>query len=99
MRVLVIADPATCLAFSLDGIDTRPVKTPEGALAALESARNDREIGLILITERTARSVRPEVDKIVFTLHRPLLVEIPDTAGPLADRASTSELMVSLMGR
>ncbi|MCK4605468.1 MAG: V-type ATP synthase subunit F, partial [Deltaproteobacteria bacterium] len=54
MHILVIADHLTCMAFSLGGIDTRTVKTGEDAMAALESAQNSPDIGLVLITERIA---------------------------------------------
>jgi vacuolar-type H+-ATPase subunit F/Vma7 len=87
MHILVIADHLTCMAFSLGGIDTRTVKTGEDAVAALDYAQNSPDIGLVLITE----------SEIVFKLHKPLVVEIPDTEGPLPDRRSTGELMVSLM--
>jgi V/A-type H+-transporting ATPase subunit F len=97
MHILVIADHLTCMAFSLGGIDTRTVKTSKDAVAALEYAQNSPDIGLVLITERIANSVRSEVDEIVFKLHKPLVVEIPDTEGPLPDRPSARELMVSLM--
>ncbi len=99
MHILVIADHLTCMAFSLGGIDTRAVKTKRDALAALESAQKDTDIGLVLITERIANSIRSEVDEIVFRLHKPLVVEIPDTEGPLPGRPSTKELMVTLMRR
>ena len=97
MHILVIADHLTCMAFSLGGIDTRTVKTGKDAMAALESAQKNPDIGLVLITERIADSVRSKVDEIVFKLHEPLVVEIPDTEGPLPDRHSNRELMVSLM--
>lgn len=97
MRIFVIADHSTCLAFSLGGIKTRTVKGREEALAALEFGIDDQNIGLVLITEKIAALVRPEVDTILYTMHRPLVVEIPDTSGSLPDRPSAGELMLSLM--
>ena len=97
MRVLVIADHTTCLAFSLGGIMTRTVKGREKTIAALQFAVNNQKIGLVLITEQIAALVRPEVDKILYTMHRPLIVEIPDTSGPLPGRPSAGELMMSLV--
>ncbi|WP_035245611.1 V-type ATP synthase subunit F [Desulfogranum mediterraneum] len=99
MQILVIADHTTCLAFSLGGIMTRPVKGREEVLAALESARGNQQIGLVLITEKMAALVRPEVEKILYAMHLPLVVTIPDSAGPLSARRSAKELMVSLMSR
>ncbi len=97
MQIFVIADHATCLAFSLGGIKTRTVKGREEALAALEYTIDNQEIGLVLITEKTAALVRQEMDAILYTMHRPLVVEIPDSSGSLADRPSAGELMISLM--
>ena len=99
MRILVIADHATCLAFSLGGITTRTVKGREETLAALDFALHNQEIGLVLITEKIAAAIRPEVDEVVYTQHRPLVVKIPDTKGSLpADRPSAGERIVTLMG-
>lgn len=98
MRVLVIADHATCLAFSLGGITTRSVREPEEALIALDFAVRNQEIGLVLITEKIAALIRSRVDNIIYTEHRPLVVEIPDTTGPLPGRPSARERMVSLIG-
>lgn len=97
MQVFVIGDHSTCLAFSLGGITNRTVKGREEALAALEFTIDNHEIGLVLITEKIAALVRPEMDKIIYTMHRPLVVEIPDTSGSLPDRLSAGELMISLM--
>ena len=97
MQVFVIADHATSLAFSLGGITTLTVKGREEALAALEFTIDTKEIGLVLITEKIAALVRPEVDTILYTMHRPLVVEISDTSGSLPARPSAGDLMVSLM--
>ncbi len=97
MKVFVIADQATCLAFSLGGIKTRAVKGREEVLAALQFAVDTQSVGLVLITEKIASLVRSEVDTILYTLHRPLVLEIPDASGSLPGRPSAGELMISLM--
>lgn len=97
MQIFVIADHSTCLAFSLGGIRTRAVKGREETLTALQSAVDNKEIGLVLITEKIAALVRSEVDTILYTMHQPLIVEIPDTSGFLPNRPSAGELMLSLM--
>ncbi len=99
MRILVIADPETCLAFSLAGIESVPVHNADEASRALEDAGRDSDVGLVLIAERLARTIRDKVDRAVYTNNQPLVVEIPDTAGPLPDRPSAREMMVSIMGR
>jgi V/A-type H+-transporting ATPase subunit F len=98
MQIIVIGDPTTCLAFSLGGITTRAVKGREMILEALKCAVDNQMIGLVLITEKNAALVRSEVDTIIYTMHRPLIVEIPDTTGSSPERPSAGELILSLMG-
>ena len=97
MQVFVIGDHTTCLAFSLGGIMTRTVSGRDKTVAALQFAVENRRIGLVLITEKLADLVRPEMDRILYSVHRPLVVEIPDTSGPISGRRSAGELMMSLM--
>ena len=97
MQIFVIGDHSTCLAFSLGGITTRTVKGREETVAALKFAIENQSIGLVLITEKIAALVRQDVDKILYTMHRPLVVEISDTTGSLPGRPSAGELMISLM--
>ncbi len=99
MKVLVIADRITCMAFALGGIANVPVSDPNDARTALDAAIKRQEIGLVLITERIADSIRDLVDKVVFQLSKPLLVEIPDVQGPLPKGPSVSAQMISLLSR
>lgn len=97
MKVLVIGDPTTCMAFSLGGIMTRSVTGSVSAREALQAAADNEQVGLILITERVASLVRPEVEVMLDARHLPLVVEIPDDAGPVPGRPTAGELMVNLM--
>ena len=97
MQIFVIGDHSTCLAFSLGGITTRTVKGREKTVAALQFAVHPFLPCPAKVLPRIAALVRPEMDKILYTMHRPLVVEIPDTTGSLPDRPSAGELMMSLM--
>lgn len=99
MRTIVIGDHTTCLAFSLGGIAARTVREREGALAAFKKVVDDRDVALVLITEKVAALIRAEVDEVIYSRHQPLVVEIPDADGPMPDRPSTREMMASLLGR
>ena len=96
MQIFVIGDHSTCLAFSLGGITTRTVKGREKTVTALQFAVENQKIGLVLITEKLAALVRPEMDKILYTMHRPLVVENHDKTGSLPDRPSAREQKMSL---
>jgi V/A-type H+-transporting ATPase subunit F len=99
MRVFVLADHLTCMAFALAGIEGRAVKNEDEAAAALEAFMRHPEVGLILVTERIASTIRHQVDEVLIAHHWPLIVEIPDSKGPLSDRLSARERVVNLMGR
>ncbi|HFQ89939.1 MAG TPA: Vacuolar H+transporting two-sector ATPase F subunit [Desulfobulbus sp.] len=98
LRITVIADPLTCLAFGLAGIETRPVHGAAEAAAALAAVQQGGGTGLVLITERVADTIREQVDRLVLETTIPLLLEIPDRDGPVPGRKSTRERMVTLMG-
>jgi vacuolar-type H+-ATPase subunit F/Vma7 len=98
MKILVLADPNTTLAFALAGIGTRAVRSPAEIPAILQGI--DRETtGLILITEALAGENRTAIESMVLAPGGPLILEIPDTGGPQPRRARATERLVSLLRR
>ena len=67
MKYFIIGDEDTVLGFGLVGVEGQAVKGPEQALEAFNSALNEREIGIVIMTERVADLIRPQVDRYVFT--------------------------------
>jgi V/A-type H+/Na+-transporting ATPase subunit F len=68
------------------------------ALEFLAQARKDPAVGLILITERLAAMIRGEMNAARRESERPLIVEIPDLAGPVKRTGSLLERLRSLSG-
>ncbi len=98
MKILVIADPKTTLAFALAGISTQAVQSPAEIPAILQDL--DRETtSLVLITEALAGENRAVIERLVLEPGGPLILEIPDTAGPQPRRARAAERIVSLLRR
>jgi V/A-type H+-transporting ATPase subunit F len=64
----------------------------------LAQARADPGVGVVLITERVAREIRPEVDAIRREGRPPLVLEIPDLQGPLPGGQPLLERLRALMG-
>ena len=64
----------------------------------LAQGRADSGVGLVLITERLAREIRPEVDAVRREGRPPLILEIPDLKGPLPGGQSLLERLRTLMG-
>lgn len=98
MKTIVIADEDTVLGFSLAGVEGIVVQTAEEIRAAFDRATRMDDVGILLISERTAQEIREIVDKWVIRGRQPLVVEIPDRQGPLAGRRTLHEFVKSAIG-
>jgi len=94
----VIADEHTVLAFSLAGVRGGVADTPGMAQELLIRSQKDSEVGLVLITERLADQIREVVEVARRDHLKPLILEIPDLAGPMARQESLLDRLRSLMG-
>jgi vacuolar-type H+-ATPase subunit F/Vma7 len=98
MKIFVIGDFETVLAFGLAGIKGQTVRSGADLPAVLEGL--DREqTGLVLITEALAEANREVMDKMLLVSGGPLMLEIPDVNGPLSGKAGATERIVSLLKR
>lgn len=82
MKYFVIADNTdTLVGLRLAGIDGERADSRERALAAIDRAAADPEIGILLITEALAALCRDKLDPMRLSGGTPLVVEIPDRRG------------------
>jgi V/A-type H+-transporting ATPase subunit F len=98
MVFFIIADPHTYLAFALAGVKGGEVEGADQARQLFEQARQDPEVGVVLITERLAEGIQGEVDAVRWEGGRPLVAEIPDLTGPLPREETLLERLRALMG-
>lgn len=98
MKIFVLADPETCLAFSLAGISAQAVHSEAEVPAALENL-DRQETGLVLVTERLAEKNREVIDRILLEPGGPLILEIPDIKGPLSKKPKATQRILSLVRR
>ena len=98
MRYAIIGDEDTVLGFELVGVSGQIVRTEEDARRAFDAALEDKDVGIIIITERIADMIRPLVDKYLFTMTFPLIVEIPDRQGRSPDRPGIREMVNAAIG-
>lgn len=96
--MFVIADPETYLAFALAGIKGEAVESESEVSTALQNV-DRKEIALVLITERLAQKNREVINRILLEPDDLLIVEIPDTHGPVSEREKASERILSLVRR
>jgi len=98
MKTLVIADEDTVIGFSFAGVQGIVVSTEEETRHAFEQATQTDDVGILLITEPVAQKIRENVDNWVIGGGRPLVVEIPDSKGPLEGRRTPHEFVKSAIG-
>jgi len=98
MKYSIIADEDTVLGFEMVGVSGRSVQNPEEAERAFRATLEEKETGIVIITERVADMIRPLVDRYLFTQSFPLIVEIPDRKGRPPGRPGIKEMVNSAIG-
>jgi len=98
LRYHVIGDEHTVLGFGMVGVNGRTVQNQTETEEALAEAMQDKDVGIIIITERFAEFVRPQVDQLTFTRAFPLILEIPDREGPLEGKPTLRDMVNQAIG-
>ncbi len=98
MKFYCLADEDTVRGFRLAGVDGEVVETADQAAGALRRATAEPGLGILVLTQRVALSIREQVDSVRMEHDRPLLVEIPGPEGPLPEHKSLRQLVRSAVG-
>lgn len=98
MRFLVIGDSETVLGFRLAGVQGFTATGRDEALEALRLALAQSDVGVILITEHLAGTIRDEVEARLYGRGFPLLLEVPGAEGPGPDRLSVEGVVRKAVG-
>ena len=98
MRYFIIGDEDAVLGFGLVGVEGTVAGSVAQAREAFSEAIEQSDIGIIIITERAADLIRPQVDQFIFTRNFPLILEIPDRQGPLAGKPGIREMVNQAIG-
>jgi len=82
MKIFLISDNThTLTGMRLSGIEGVVVHEREEILQELEKAKEDEDIGILLITELLMEKVQPELNEMKLSHKFPIIVEIPDRHG------------------
>jgi len=82
MKIFCLSDNTdTRTGLRLAGVDGAIVHTESEFKEGLEQALADKDIGILLITEKLARRFSEAVDEVRLMRTLPLVVEIPDRHG------------------
>ncbi len=98
MKYFAIGDEDAVLGLGMVGVKGRVVHDSDGAKQAFRQALSDKEVGIVIITERVADYIRPIVDKYIFTENFPLIVEVPDRRGSAPGRKGIREMVNAAIG-
>ena len=92
MKFFLISDNIdTQIGMRIAGIEGVVVNSPEQVIPALETARNESEVGIVMITEKLVELCKDLVYDMKLNSTKPLIVEIPD-------RHNTSGISKSIDG-
>ncbi len=98
LKFHVIGDADTVLGFRLAGVEGDIVRTADETLESLERACGRKDLGVLIMPERIAQSVRTQVDRHVTRSAFPLIIEIPDIRGPMEGRKTVKEMIRAAVG-
>lgn len=98
MRYFCIGDEDTVLGFQLAGVDGQLVRNSVDTRSAFALAIATPDVGIIIITEKLADTIRQDIDKFEASSDLPLILELPDRSGPPSSRKSLAQLVRQAVG-
>lgn len=82
MKIYLISDNLdTLTGMRLAGVEGVMVHGRDELKEALENAISDKDIGILLLTERFGREFPEMIDNVKLNHKTPLIIEIPDRHG------------------
>lgn len=82
MKMYLISDNMdTCTGMRLAGVEGAVVSGKEELKAALDRVLADKEIAIVILTEKFGREYPDLIDEVRLSRSLPLLIEIPDRHG------------------
>ena len=82
MKMYLISDNVdTQIGMRLAGVDGCVVHTAEEVQAEIKKALSDKDLGILVLTEKAGELVKDYLRQLKLTLHTPLIIDIPDRHG------------------
>lgn len=99
MKMYVISDNVdTKTGMRLAGIDGCVAHGGEEVRAAIDSALTDRDIAVLLMTQKALSEAEDYVSEIKLTRARPLIVSIPDRHGTDKNQNAITDYIKDAIG-
>jgi len=97
-RIAVIADSATCTGFRLAGVESTFALSGADAEAKIGELLSDESFGIIVVSERMVENCDWRLKKRIEATAKPIVVAIPDSAGPIEQEESLAKLIKRALG-
>ncbi len=81
----------TWVGLRLAGIDGVLVRNRNDALKSLKSAMKDKDVGIVILTEKVADMIKDEVMELKLKSNIPLIIEIPDRKGSIRESSAIAD--------
>jgi vacuolar-type H+-ATPase subunit F/Vma7 len=97
-KIAVIADSATCTGFRLAGVESTFALSGGEAEAKIGELLSDESFGIIVVSERMVENCDWRLKKRIEATAKPIVVAIPDSAGPIEQEESLAKLIKRALG-
>ena len=97
MKVVAVGGKAFVTGFVLSGVNGEYVSSPSEALEAIRKLASDPEVGLIMVSDDTAKSIREELTSMRTRKAVPLIYEVPGP-GSRAEKVEYRAMLRSILG-
>lgn len=99
MKMYLISDNVdTQIGMRLAGIDGCVAHTAEEIESEIKKALTDKDLGILILTEKAGATVESYLRSLKLTLHTPLIIEIPDRHGSRDIANSINSLVQESIG-
>lgn len=99
MKMFLVSDNIdTLVGMRLAGIDGVVVHDSDALLKAVEKAAEDKDMGVLMLTEKAASFNKAYISELKIRLHTPIIVEIPDRHGSRDIAGSINNLVHESIG-
>lgn len=99
MKAYLISDNVdTQVGMRLAGIKGIVVHEKESLLDEIQKASEDKDVGIIIVTQKVADMARSDFDRLKLEMDIPLIVEIPDRHGAMPEEDRITRYIKEAIG-
>lgn len=97
MKVVAVGGKAFVTGFVLSGVTGEYVSSPDEALEKIEKFVRDPKVGLIMVSDEVAKSLRAQLTAIKTQRATPLIYEVPGP-GSKKEKVDYRAMLRSILG-